>query len=171
MDVSPSYGHICILWRYISYPSSCASVSSELVIHNCVLQLGSVDLCSTWDPAVSTLGPQSKPGQLTVLVENTEESTSQKQPLAHKRKAKFDKYLIFFSPWGGNFSESSSRSPQRGLGPRGPCGHVFVSVPSQSFLVLLFPSVTLIPAPWDSLLDILFKSLPQKSTLGNYNLK
>ena len=35
----------------------------------------------------------------------------------------------------------------------------------------LSPSVTLIPAPRDSLLDILFKSLPQKSTLGNYNLK
>ena len=109
MDVSPSYGHICILWRYISYPSSCVSVSSELVTHNCVLQLGSVDLCSTWDPAVSMLGPQSKPGQLTVLAENTEESTSQKQPLAQKRKAKSDEHLIFFSPRGDN-SEAASLS-------------------------------------------------------------
>lgn len=181
MAISPSYGYISILRMYlhlmdisapyghISYPSACASMSSELVTHSRLLQLCSTDLWSTWDPAVSVLGPQSMPGQHTVLIEDTEESTPQKQPLANKRKAKVGKYLIFFSPWGdnsGNFSVISQK-PSKGPGPQRPlrsrahkCTLSGISRPALS------PSVTLIPTPWDSLLDILFKSLPQKSTSG-----
>ena len=135
MDISISYRYISILWTYlyfmdisgpyghISYPSSCASMSSELVTHSRMLQLCSVDLWCTWDPAARVLGPQSMPGQHMVLVENTEESTPQKQPLANKRKAKVDKYLIFLSPWGDNSeatSPSPPRSPQRAWVPAAP---------------------------------------------------
>lgn len=169
MDVSLSYGHICTLWTYILSLRLCVYVlwachTQPLVA---AVQCGSVKhlrpRCEcAWTPECAWAAHGA--GWRYWGINSPEAALGQQKKGKGWQIPHF--LLSLRRQLRGNFSVISQK-PSEGPGPQRPlrsCAHkcTLSGISHRA----LSPSVTLIPTPWDSLLDILFKSLPQKSISG-----
>ena len=188
MDISTSYGHIYILWMYLHLMDISVSYGGIYLIPPlvclCPLSLSHTTACCSWAVWISVApetllwacsGPRASLGSSRCWLKIPRNQLPRSSPWPRRERQSLTNTLFSFL-----LEETTQRQrlwvifqkPSEGTGSRQP---LWSCVPKRTLSGLsrpaLFPSVTLIAAPWDSLLGILFKSLPQKSTLGNYNPK
>ena len=180
IDISLSYGHICILWTYLDLMDI---YLIPPLVHLCPLSLSHTAACcncAVWicdapeTPLQECSDPRACLGSTWCWLKILRNQLPRSSPWPTRERQRLTN-----TSFSSLLEETTQRQllrhlPEalRGPGSQRPLqSRVHKSTLSGLSRPALSPSVTLIPAPRDSLLDILFKSLPQKSTLGNYNLK
>lgn len=188
MDISMSYGHIYVLWMYVHLMVISVSYGGIYLIPPLVClsppslsHTAACCSCAVWisvapeTPLWARSDPRAHLGSSQCWLKIPRNQLPRSSPWPTRERQSLTNTLFSFL-----LEETTQRQllwvifqkPSEGTGSQWPlrsCVHRYTL--SELSRPALFPSVTLIPAPRDSLLDILFKSLPQKSTLGNYNLK